>query len=179
MRQLKLDHPAFKKSRPFGGELLRKARGRTARPLSTQKAMHLVLRSSQATGAWSFHRFDKDIDYILKLAARRFGVKIYRFSNSGNHLHLIIKLGNRYAYSGFIRMISGAIALKVTGSSKVRRLKKRFFDRRPFSRVIEWGRAFQIAKDYVELTYLEAIGALPYSKGRLRQMQVSFRWDDG
>lgn len=180
MKQMNLNRQDFKRSQPFGGELLKRAKYRTARPLSTKKAMHVVIRSSQATGPWSFKRFDKEIERILNSAAKRFGVRVYSFANAGNHLHLIIKLGNRFTYAGFIRSITGAIALKVTRASKLKKLKQRFFDRRPYSRVVEWGRAFRIAKDYVQLNFLEAIGALPYSPGRLRQAQVSFDWyEDG
>jgi REP element-mobilizing transposase RayT len=172
MKQLKFKADELKLSRPFGGSLLRKAGNRTARPLSTKKSMHLVLRSTQATGEWSFKtkRNNKIVNETLHKTAQRFGVRIYQFSNNGNHLHLLIRLGNRFAYRGFIRALTGTLAIKITAANKFNKLKKRFWDARPFSRVIEWGRAYNLAKDYLLLNQLESQGIFDYAKNRLRDV---------
>lgn len=172
MKQLKLNKTDFKNSRPFGGELMKKANGRGARPLATKKSMHLTLRSSQAVGDWSF-RTPKNsaiVQQALQSATKKFGVKVYGIANSGNHLHIIIKLGNRFAYAGFIRALTGTLALKITGANKLRRLKKKFWDYRPYTRVIEWGKAFVTAKDYLLLNQYEAAGVFDFCKGRLKDV---------
>lgn len=170
MKQSKFPAPEFKLSQPFGGTLLRKAKNRTSRPLSTKKSMHLVLRSSQAVGEWSFKRHHQLVRSVTETTARKFGVKVYQFANGGNHLHLIVKLGNRYAYYGFIRALTGTLALKITGTNKFAKLKTKFWDFRPFTRVIEWGKAFTIAKDYLLLNQLESLGILSYSRNRLKNV---------
>lgn len=151
---------------------MKKANGRGARPLTTKKSMHLVLRSSQAIGDWSFRTKKNSaiVDLTLKKLSYKYGVKIYGFANAGNHLHLIVKLGNRFTYAGFIRSLTGILALKITGSNKLKALKRKFWDRRPFSRVIEWGRAYTLAKDYLLLNQLEATGVFCYQPNRLRDV---------
>jgi REP element-mobilizing transposase RayT len=170
MKQLRFNSPELKLSQPFGGILLRKAKNRTARPLSTKKSMHLILRSTQAVGDWSFTspRNQKIVNETVQGTAKKFGVRIYKFANSGNHLHLLVRLGNRYTYNGFIRALSGTLALKITASNKFRKLKAKFWDARPFSRLVEWGRDYSQIKDYLLLNELEGAGIFPYIKDRLK-----------
>jgi len=110
----------FKKSTDrYGGSLLNTRKGRShGRPISTKHSMHFVLRSTKAKGAWSFRRHRKSIAEILSRFAIKNGVKIESFANVGNHLHLHIKLSNRYTYKPFIRAITAAIMMKVTGTSR-------------------------------------------------------------
>jgi hypothetical protein len=102
-------------------------------------------------------------------------------ANVGNHLHLHIKLGNRFAYVGFNRATTGAIALAVTErtrwsqikkvefskesfhtASEVRKTESRtnreklgFWDYRPFTRIIESLRAVLALRDYIRINQLE------------------------
>jgi REP element-mobilizing transposase RayT len=146
----------------YGGELLKTRKGRaTARPLSTKFTMHLVLRSSKAKGKMSFRNFKKEITQILEKFGSKFGVTIVRFANVGNHIHLQIKLSNRFTYRPFIRAITAAIAIKVGGrnrwnSSEVK--KGKFWDLRPFSRIVDSFKGFLNLKDYIEINELEGFG---------------------
>lgn len=62
-----------------------------------------------------------------------------------------------------MRAISGIIAIKVTGANKTKELKQKFWDYRPWTRIVEWKKAYTIAKDYVIQNHLEAIGLIPYT----------------
>ena len=176
MKQLKFQTGEFKLARSFGGDLLKKAKNRTARPLSTKKSMHIVLRSEHAKGEWSFktRRNRQIVAQATEKAAQKFGVKIYKFASGGNHLHLLVKLGNRFAYRGFIRALTGTIALQITAANKYKKIGKKFWSGRPFSRIVEWGSAFRLALDYVMLNQLEAAGVFPYQRGRLRDVKLHF-----
>ena len=79
--------------------------------------MHVVMRSTRAKGEWSFRRGSnpQKIQSIVKKFSARYGVRIIGFANVGNHLHLQIKLTNRYGYKPFIRATTAAIAMAVTG----------------------------------------------------------------
>ncbi|WP_410965191.1 hypothetical protein, partial [Salmonella sp. SAL4435] len=81
-----------------------------------------------------------------------YAVKIVNFANVGNHLHLQIKLTNRFTYKPFIRAVTSAIAMKVSGRSRWNKgdevAGKKFWDLRPFTRVIESLRAFLTIRDY-------------------------------
>ena len=102
------------------------------------------------------------VEKTIRTQAKKYGIKIYEFANVGNHLHLLIKLSNRFTFAPFMRAISGIIAIKVTGSNKLKGLKQKFWDYRPWSRIVEWKKAYSIAKDYVIQNHLEAIGYISY-----------------
>lgn len=148
----------------YGGELLKKREGRAhGRPLSTTNTMHLVLRSSRAAGDWSFRRpkNEKKIREIVLRFSRKYGVRVLNLANVGNHLHFHIRLGNRYTYKPFIRAVTAAIMMAVTGYSKwnKRPADERFWDYRPFTRIIANGlRAFLSLNDYIRINQLEGFG---------------------
>jgi REP element-mobilizing transposase RayT len=151
-----------KQSSAYGGELLKTRKGRsTGRPLSTKFTMHLVLRSSKAKGKNSFRNFKKEITQILEKFGTKFGITIVRMANVGNHIHLQIKLSNRFTYKPFIRAITAAIAMKVSGRNRwtnAATKKEKFWDLRPFSRVIESFKGFLNLGDYIEINQLEGFG---------------------
>jgi len=162
VKQLHLIKPG---SKSYGGELLKTRKGRAhGRPLSTQDTMHLVLRSTRAKGNWSFKRpqNERKIRAIVEKFSARYGVKIISLGNVGNHLHFHIKLARRQGYKPFIRAVTAAIAMAVTGASRWKPLKKtsnwKFWDYRPFTRVVQSYRAFLTLKDYIEINQLEGLG---------------------
>ncbi len=111
-----------KASKSYGGELLKKRKGRClgGRPLSTKHSIHLVLRSSKATGVWSFRipKNSKRIKEIIEKFALKYGIRILSIANVGNHLHLHIKIPSRRAYKAFIRATTSAIAMAITGVNR-------------------------------------------------------------
>jgi hypothetical protein len=155
-------------SSDYGGTLYStRAARRRARPLSTRDSMHLVLRSTQARGNWSFlqPRNQGAIRSLSEKYAARFGVKLLAIANVGNHLHLQIRLTNRRLYAPFIRALTGAIALRVTGRSRWKRKandplheRKPFWDLRPFTRIVESRRGLLTLRDYFALNRWEARG---------------------
>ena len=137
--------------------------------------MHLVLRSSKAKGEWSFkkHANEKKVAQILNKFSQKYGVKILSTANVGNHLHFQIKLGNRFAYASFIRAITGAIAMAVTGKNRwtdnKTETKLKFWDYRPFTRVVQSFKALLNLRDYIEINRIEGFG---HSKGEARFIWV-------
>jgi REP element-mobilizing transposase RayT len=192
----------------YGGDLLRTRIGRAhARPIDTHNSMHLVLRSTKATGDWSFWRGENKvkIQRIVTKFSLKYGVKVFSMANVGNHIHFHIKLSNRYTYKPFIRALTSAIAMAVTGASRWNKLEdvlkerfgsglksqtksenqfskavkrsginesspcdvsgplktshlKRFWDCRPFTRVVIGFKALLNLKDYIEINQLEGFG---------------------
>jgi REP element-mobilizing transposase RayT len=131
------------------------------RPLSTRKPIHVTLRSSRAKGALSLRRHKPKIERILELQSRRWGVRIYRSSINGNHIHLALRGQNRREIQNFFRSIAGLIARVVTKAQRGRPFGK-FWDNVLWSRVVEWGRAFHTLTGYVFQNILEAEGLVPY-----------------
>ena len=161
----------------FGGSLLRRSHAKEARPLHTQLPIHLIFRSSQARGQFSLRtlRNQRQIQAILKSEAQRFGIHILDFSNNFNHLHLLLKSSNRRMILNFIRSFAGRVAMSVTGGRKGHQLSQGFWDQRPFSRVIVGYRGLSIAKDYVALNQMEALGIFtrPSRKSQIKNHQSS------
>ena len=156
----------------FGGAL-QTGRRKSARLFDSKRALHVVLRSSRCTGTQSLIKFERKISDVLNDQCARHGVKIYARANAGNHLHLVLKAPSRRTLRRFLRAITGLIARKVTGrergEARTKTLPSKgqqpvpkgagsFWDARPFSRVVEWGRDFAKAKHYLHMNRVEAIG---------------------
>ncbi len=147
----------------FGGENARGKR-KERRPIATKRAMHLVLKSSEAVGRNSFLAPAHSLFVKNQVSdqSARWGVRVFEFSNNGNHLHLLIQARDRVGFRGFVRTLSALIARHVTGACKGKAAGKRFWDSLPFTRIVEWGRAFWRAKNYVVQNQLEAAGVVPH-----------------
>lgn len=154
----------------FGGDLLKKSNPKGKRPITTKRSMHLVMRSSLAKGNKSLLKNEKQIRFILTNQSTRFGVKIYKYANAGNHLHMIIRPSSRKAFHKFIKAVSGLIARLILKAERGQPVKQQFWDQRPFTRIIEWGREFTTVSSYLTQNILEAIGFINYQprKNRFR-----------
>jgi REP element-mobilizing transposase RayT len=152
----------------FGGDFLKNSHAKEKRPISIKRSMHLVMRSSKAKSELSFLRKDKRIKEVIATQARAFGVKIYRLANGGNHLHIILLPRSREAFNGFIRAISGLIARLVLGVERGKAKRLKFWDKRPFTRIVEWGRGFKTVSNYLLQNTLEALGFIPYQPRKYR-----------
>ncbi len=142
----------------YGGSLMKRRKGRGIRPLAVKNSMHLVLRSSLAKGEWSLLRHSSKIRKILKRFSTKYGVKILAVGNAGNHVHLHIQLSNRFTYKPFIRATTASIAMAITGMSRWKKLDIKFWDRRPFTRIVIGRRAFLRLADYVFMNGMEGQG---------------------
>lgn len=172
-KQLSFEIFNKKGAKHFGGAYLKKSHAKEKRPISTKKAMHLVLRSSSAVGFMSFSRKDRKISEIIHKQARTAGAKIYRFANAGNHLHLIILASSRMAYMKFIRAISGLIARLILNAQRGAPKALVFWDKRPFSRILEWGKDFFTSCRYLDQNTLEALGFIPYKPRKKSKLKLS------
>lgn len=135
--------------------------------------MHLVLRSSKAKGEWSFKRHAKAVRTIVDKFSDKHHVKIISYVNVGNHLHLQIQLGHRGAYRPFIRAVTAAIKMKVTGVSRwvKNRAADKFWDLRPFTRIVTSFTERMNLKNYLMVNFYESMG---YDR---RQARFLTEWD--
>jgi hypothetical protein len=221
----------FRAQRSFGG-VLSPVSGKewgsnpkTARPVAVKQAMHVVLRSSLARDHRSLLLHDRTIQRMLQRLAKRFHIRLYDIANSGNHLHLILRLPYREALSPFLKAATGLIArlvLKVErgqawrdrpkcraaprygatskqqASSGESRLSKghfpygsresakdrgsgpvaseanpvRFWDARPWTRIVSFGPDFKRLKDYLILNRADLAG---FSRASYRAMLKEVR----
>ena len=108
----------------------------------------------------------KHCDHIHRITeklAKRWGVRLYRFANVGNHIHLLLKVPSRVVWQRFLRELTGGIAIIVTGAKKGTSLKKNetgrgFWDHLAFTRIVYFGRDFQNVGRYLIKNLFEAAG---------------------
>lgn len=113
--------------------------------------IHLVLRARKSI--LRLPRTMGTVDRLVNQAAAKYGIKIYEFANVGNHLHLVIQIKRIKNWPAFIRELTSRIAFAC------RPAEGKFWLYRPFTRIVRsWKKAFQMARDYVELNRLEADG---------------------
>lgn len=166
-------HPGFERApgAQHGGELA-KGKRKTFRPVDPKQALHVVLRSSKAKGALSMlhPKHCNHVESFVRKTARRWGVRIYRFANVGNHIHLLIQVPTREAWKRFSKELSGGIAQIVTGARKGAALtrtkdmsvpesaQRAFWDHLLFTRIVSFGRDFQGVGRYLIKNLFEAAG---------------------
>lgn len=147
----------------YGGRFRNTRYGRSRpRPLSNTQSMHLILKSSKAKGnlcmrngdnGKNFHKVQK----ILKKFAEKYEVTIHRWANVGNHLHLHVTLRTYIGYKPFIRAITAAIAMAVSGASRWKKSSGKFWDQRPFTNLVITSKSFARLARYIKINEYEPI----------------------
>jgi REP element-mobilizing transposase RayT len=102
------------------------------------------------------HRFTEDL-------AKHWGVRLYRYANVGNHIHLLIRVPSRSVWQRFLRELTGGIAMIVTAATKGQALKKNetgrgFWDHLAFTRIVHFGRDFKNMGNYLIKNLFESAG---------------------
>lgn len=140
-----------KQSQSFGGTLL-KGHAKCKRPIDTKKPLHLVLKSDHPLSLRSPTTFG-DVNLIVKNAAEKYGFKVYRFANVGDHLHVLMRVANRHLWARFIREVTGRIAQLIREKSG---LDRAVWAHKPFTRVVQgWRKDFTNVASYIFLNELE------------------------
>lgn len=95
-----------------------------------------------------------EVRRIIEASAARGNVKVHKFANVGNHLHLLISAKSRARFQRFLREVAGLVARVVTGARKGKPFGK-FWDLLAHSRVVIGYKAFRNALDYVFINQME------------------------
>ncbi len=177
----------YNASKKFHGGALLAGKRKSLRPLTSKDSIHFVLRSAWATKQNSFltPRNRREINFLIDHFAKKFGVRVYERAINSNHIHLLLKITNRTLYRAFIRALSGKIASHVMnyqsfetfkrfkiqneggdGSLNLQKAHKEqaFWEYRPFSRIVNWGRDYKNCLAYLKKNLLEALGFIPYTE---------------
>jgi REP element-mobilizing transposase RayT len=185
--------PGFDKSsgKSHGGELSLNKR-KSFRPIDPKQALHVVLRSSKARGELSLlhPKHCNSIHRFVQKSARRWGIRVYRFANVGNHIHLLIQVPTREAWKRFAKELSGGIAQIVTGAQKGSSLarskdnaipesaKRGFWDHLLFTRIVSFGRDFTQMGRYLIKNLFESAG-VPMKRLLAQGCRIQFISKDG
>jgi REP element-mobilizing transposase RayT len=150
--QLKLLSKTWAKDRfAFGGAKLGASHAKTKRHFRPKLPLHVVMRSTQAQGSQSFFRHNQALALLVDEQSSRHCITVFAAANAGNHLHLLIQAPSKAHLSNFLRGLTGRIAQLV-------KAKKGFWDARPFSRIVSWGRDFKGVARYIGINVAESVG---------------------
>ena len=162
------------KTKAHGGELA-KGKRKAARPFDPKQSLHVVLRATKAQGELSLlhPKHCNQINALLRKLQKRWGISVYRYANVGNHIHMLLRARSRKDWQGFIRALTGGIAMFVTGAKKGKALHKgkKFWDHLVFTRIVNFGKDFQNVGRYV-LTNLWEGSGVPVRKLLQRGFRV-------
>ena len=153
-----LQHDAFKAyNRSEHGGDLRKGLRKLWRPFDPKRPLHLTLRSQRARGHWSMldPKHERRIKHLVYRFAEKNRVRVYKYANSGNHLHLLVQSKDPKDFQRFLKTIAGLIARVVTQARKGKPTKGRFWDALAWTRIVNWGRDFKRVLDYVLMNVME------------------------
>lgn len=136
------------------------SRGR--RPRSTDRSMHVVIKSDLAKGNFNLRRHQEKIRRLIFKTGFKRSVRVYRLVNVGNHIHISLRLTNVSSWKGFISGITGGIA-SIVGFKKSPS-QPTFWNARPFTRAVNWGSDYRQLKDYFAYNFLQTTGLIPLNK---------------
>jgi REP element-mobilizing transposase RayT len=142
---------------------------KTSRPLEPSLPLYLALRSSRARGKWSLQRPTTEgrIQEILRELSQRHGVKVFEYANGGDQIHLLLRAKSRAGFQAFLRAFAGLTARLVTGAKKGKPSGK-FWDALTYSRVLAWGKEFDLIRELVSNGDLVALEPLARPKKKSR-----------
>ena len=169
----------------FGGSLLKGSHAKTKRPFRPHLALHVVLKMNpkicdesdpKIFTRKSLFVFMNEVDSVLQEQSRRHKIRVYGAANSGNHLHLVIQAPSKVHLNSFLRAFSGRVAQIVQGEKieKSRKsFKEMFWEARPYSRLVSWGKDFKGLLRYIGINVTETV--LGVSRESTREMFAQIR----
>jgi len=116
------------------------------------------MRSSIANGSMSMLHPKREslVHEQVRKTALKHGIRLRRYVNVGNHLHLIVQIPSKPAWKAFIRELAGTIAMLMTGARKG--CEQKFWNETAFTRIVTWGRDYENLKRYFIKNRFEAAG---------------------
>ena len=152
MKQIRL----FKDINPkaFGSDL-NLGKRKEKRPISLKTPMHLILKSNTILQHGSFKGLEGKIIKLIHEFADQFHIRIFVIAVHHNHIHLLILTSARQGYISFVRALNGTMVKKLG-------LPSGLFDLPPYTRIVGWGREFEIVKEYIIRNQYEADGKTDY-----------------
>ena len=126
--------------------------------------MHITFKRSHSYRRLSLVAKQTAIVLLVKALAKKHGVKVYELSVNRDHIHFLLLSPAKKLFQKFLRECSSKIVGLMTGAKKGQGLLARFWQCRPWSRLVEWGRALSAVKDYILRNQLETAGVVHYDR---------------
>lgn len=124
--------------------------------------MHVTFRRSDSYSSLSPK--SKQITSLIRTLSKKHHIQLYDLSINSNHIHLLVRGKYLKGFQNFLREVSTKIVRLITETKKGKELTASFWASRPWSRIVEWGRAFNTARAYLLRNRLETSGVIPYDR---------------
>lgn len=133
------------------------------------------------------------IHNLIQRTAKIYGIRVYQVALMSNHLHVVLRISHRNSYKTFVRVLAGRIASHVMRDQSFKVFKRlvlnqllgdppkehpgqvetqgkgqAFWQFRPWTRVLHWGRDYKVCCEYVKQNVLEALGFIEYKPRKHR-----------
>ena len=110
-----------------------------------------------------FNPGSRQIEKLIRGEASRFKIKLFNVALNWSHVHLLIRIPNRKSYVGFVRSLNSKLVRLL--SSVLKKNMTKIFTLRPYTKILTWGKQFEIVIDYHFLNQQEARGLVIRNKG--------------
>jgi len=138
----------------FGGSQFATRNPKTKRPLHSKVPIHMVLRARK--GGLRNPKVFNLVNNAIARANKKYGHRMYDYSNNGNHLHASLKLSHVRNWPAYIREVTSEI-VQILRRAGLLTAKEKFWLYRPFTRIVRgWKKAFQALREYIQINQLEA-----------------------
>lgn len=115
--------------------------------------VHLTIRAHDGKFLFREEHVKKFIYEQLLRLKREHGVKVYGYVFMSNHLHLVLRLGERGQFSAFLRRVFGRVAVYI---NRCRRRSGRVFGERARTPVVQGRRHLLAVMRYIECNPVRA-----------------------
>jgi len=138
----------------FGGSQFATKNPKTRRPVHARLPMHVVLKARKG-GLRTLKTFSAVNAAVVRIN-QKYGHRMYDYSNNGNHLHISLKLSCVDKWAAYIRELTSEI-VRILRRAGLLATSEKYWLGRPFTRVLQnWGRAFAVLRNYIQLNEFEA-----------------------
>jgi REP element-mobilizing transposase RayT len=95
---------------------------KTARPFSSRKLKQFVMRATKAKGPMALctSKNAKNVSAVVKKRVKASDIRIYQFSNNGNHLHILLRSKHKRDIQNFLRYEAAAVIPYIQRQGQIR-----------------------------------------------------------
>jgi len=137
----------------FGGSEFATKNPKTKRPLHSKFPLHLVLKGRK--GGLLSPKVHIKINEVVVRMNRKYGHRMYDYSNNGNHIHASLKLSRIQNWSAYIRELTSKI-VQILREAGLLAAQEKYWIGHPFTRIVRsWRKGFQDLRNYIQLNAFE------------------------
>ncbi len=129
----------------------------------------MVIKSEKAKGNFSFVNHQSAMVRAISAASKKWNITVYDKAVNFNHVHFVIRIKSESDYRSWIRELTSEIVRFISMKTGIKLTQ--FFSLRPWTRILNWGRDYKNAMEYLILNKMEVVGLRPSKKSKAAPSQ--------